>query len=142
MTEPVTPDRVRDILAAYGAAPQRWPAAERDAILALVATDASLAQALAEARALDGLLDDAPAPPAMMVNPIAIAAAARSGGRSTAAAPAVAAGPRLRWRIAGMAAAAVLGFVVGVSGLAPPRSTVDRDDIAAAFAGMIEEDVL
>lgn len=145
MTSPVTPERAREIIAAYGAAPQRWPAAEREALIALVAQDAALAQLIAEAQALDALLDASPAPPRIAVNPIAIVAAARrgrsEGGGGTVLAPAGAA-PRLRLRIAGMAAAAAIGFVVGVSGLAPLHTPLDRDDAAAAFAAMVEEDAL
>ncbi|GJH27941.1 hypothetical protein [Caballeronia novacaledonica] len=54
----MTPERFRHITEAYGASPERWPAQERDAALALVnAGDAEALAALAEARALDGMLD-------------------------------------------------------------------------------------
>ncbi|MBC8637695.1 hypothetical protein IAG25_12815 [Caballeronia sp. EK] len=54
----MTPERFRHITEAYGASPERWPAGERDAALALVnAGDAEALAALAEARALDGMLD-------------------------------------------------------------------------------------
>lgn len=146
MTSPVTPVRAREIIAAYGAAPQRWPAPERDAVLALAATDAELTRLLEDARALDALLDATPAPPEIAVNPVAILAAARrgSGGGGTPGTGTSSSGaaPRLRWRIAGMAAAAVIGFVVGVTGIAPLRAPLDRDDAAAAFAAMIEEEAL
>ena len=38
----VTPKRVREIIAAYGADPARWPAAERTAALAILRDDAEL----------------------------------------------------------------------------------------------------
>jgi hypothetical protein len=54
----MTPERFRHITEAYGASPERWPAGERDAALALLnAGDALALAALAEARALDGMLD-------------------------------------------------------------------------------------
>jgi len=54
----MTPERFRHIAEAYGASPARWPADERDAALALVnAGNAEALAALADARALDGLLD-------------------------------------------------------------------------------------
>ncbi|BAN24946.1 hypothetical protein [Caballeronia insecticola] len=54
----MTPERFRHITEAYGASPERWPAQERDAALALIhAGDARALAALAEARALDGMLD-------------------------------------------------------------------------------------
>jgi hypothetical protein len=54
----MTPERFRRITEAYGASPERWPHAEREAALALIdARDADALAALDEARALDGLLD-------------------------------------------------------------------------------------
>lgn len=54
----MTPERFRHITEAYGASPERWPDDERDAALALVnASDPQALAALAEARALDGMLD-------------------------------------------------------------------------------------
>ena len=63
--------RLTQILAAYGAAPARWPEGERAAAQALLARSlamgapaerAMLAEALAEAEALDGALSDFAAP--------------------------------------------------------------------------------
>ena len=42
----VTPKRVREIIAAYGADPARWPAAERTAALAILRDDAELSALL------------------------------------------------------------------------------------------------
>ncbi|WP_157056008.1 hypothetical protein [Candidatus Burkholderia verschuerenii] len=54
----MTPDRFRRLTEAYGASPERWPIAERDAAQALLdARDPQALAALADARALDGLLD-------------------------------------------------------------------------------------
>ncbi|SAK55645.1 hypothetical protein AWB78_01493 [Caballeronia calidae] len=54
----MTPERFRHITEAYGASPERWPAHERDAALAFVAAgDPQALAALAEARALDAMLD-------------------------------------------------------------------------------------
>ncbi|GGE12066.1 hypothetical protein GCM10011529_18000 [Polymorphobacter glacialis] len=49
-------ERALEIIAAYGADARRWPDAERGGVLALVAADAGVAAALAEARGLDGWL--------------------------------------------------------------------------------------
>ncbi|MCZ6522557.1 MAG: hypothetical protein O7A68_01650 [Alphaproteobacteria bacterium] len=60
-SEPVDLARLGRILEAYGADPEAWPAAERDAALALLARSAE-ARALRERAArLDRLLDRAPA---------------------------------------------------------------------------------
>jgi negative regulator of sigma E activity len=54
----MTPERFRRITEAYGASPERWPRAERDAARALLdAREPEALAALADARALDGLLD-------------------------------------------------------------------------------------
>jgi anti-sigma factor RsiW len=137
MTSSVTPQRAREIIAAHGAEPRRWPAGERDGVLARIADDPALARPFADARELDDLLDAAPAPPAVAINPVAIVAAATRRGGSTARPPA-----SLRWRMAGMAAAALLGFAIGVSGLAPLHGPADLEDLATTFAALIEEDLL
>ena len=51
--------RLAEVLAAYGADPARWPAAERDRLLVLVASDPAL---LAEALEIDRVLARAPLP--------------------------------------------------------------------------------
>ena len=58
----MTPDRLDAILAAYGARPERWPAAERAAALSLVASDPSRARRLEDEAGLDALLDGNLAP--------------------------------------------------------------------------------
>jgi hypothetical protein len=57
-------DRLREIVEAYGAAAHRWPAAEREAALALLANEPKAQAWLDEALALDLLLDAAPEPDA------------------------------------------------------------------------------
>ncbi len=52
--------RLAEIVAAFGAAPARWPAAEREAAEALMARSADARALVAEARELDVLLDMAP----------------------------------------------------------------------------------
>lgn len=59
-----TTARTRDIIAAYGCDPKRWPAHERDAAWALATRDPDLRAALDEARALDAMLDRWEAPAA------------------------------------------------------------------------------
>lgn len=65
--EIISAERLMQILAAYGASPQRWPAHERAAAQALMtrimsagapAERAEIAAALNEARLLDGALED------------------------------------------------------------------------------------
>lgn len=55
---PLSPSRAKEILDAYGAAPERWPEDERGDLLQLLAQSPEL-QALREtASRLDGLLDE------------------------------------------------------------------------------------
>jgi hypothetical protein len=54
--------RLLELIDAYGADPERWPAGDRAAALALLARSAAARTALAEASELDRLLDAAPAP--------------------------------------------------------------------------------
>jgi hypothetical protein len=56
--------RLRVLLDTYGAAPERWPAAERAAAEALLARAPEAQRWQAASRGLDALLDAAPAPPA------------------------------------------------------------------------------
>ena len=61
MTEPMTLERLRTLIAAYGANPARWPLAERPAAEALMARSPEACAALADAEPLDTLLDAVPA---------------------------------------------------------------------------------
>jgi len=56
----MTPARLHAILDAYGADPARWPAAERDAALALLARSAEARRHHDQAARLDAALDAAP----------------------------------------------------------------------------------
>lgn len=136
----ISAERVRAILAAYGGAPQRWPRDEREAALALIEADPSLGMDMAEARDLDATLALHPEPPELTINPLAIAAAARA-----ASVPPGKVGARHRsgfWpRAASLAAAAVLGFAVGVSGVGRGSAPLDPED-ALALMIMIEEEAL
>ncbi len=100
-------ERALEIIAAYGADANRWPDAERGAVLELAATQPRVAAALAEARRFDALL----AGWARDVVPSQFDVAAMAGLRQ--AAPGL---PVKRW-IAGSALAAAVA--VGVAILAP-----------------------
>lgn len=61
MTEPMTLERLRALIAAYSANPVRWPLAERPAAEALLTRSPEARAALADAEPLDTLLDTVPA---------------------------------------------------------------------------------
>ncbi|GHD47116.1 hypothetical protein GCM10017083_17060 [Thalassobaculum fulvum] len=115
MTE-VTTERVRTLIDAYGADPERWPADEREAARRLVDADPALAAELAEAAAFDALLDALPAEaprPALRValNAIPDRARLRWSDRLATLWPFGAPwGPA-----AGLVAAALFGVVIGVT---------------------------
>ncbi len=77
-----TIDRLRAVLDAYGAAPGRWPAAERTALQGLAAERAEARALVAEAAALDRALDEAGAfepSPAALAGALALPDAAGRG---------------------------------------------------------------
>jgi hypothetical protein len=107
--------RLREVLAAYGAAPRRWPAEERSDAERLLASSAEAKILSREAAALDALLDQAPRPALPRIEAAALAA-------GISARPQAPARRRLQdmiWlRAVGLAAAALIGFVVGTTQLA------------------------
>lgn len=103
----MTPDRFADLVAAYGARPDRWPEKERAAALALADGNPACAALLDQERALDAMLDRhrVPVPHGAMVGAL------------------LATAPRARllrgWRAAvGLAATAALGMAAGATAVA------------------------
>ncbi len=122
----MTPERMNAILAAYGAAPSRWPEADREAAEALIARSEPARAALAEAAHLDRLLDAAPAVPE--ADGLAARLRAMMPERAAEVVPFVprpTRAPRPRpWHATGFARAAVVALAVvgGVGiGLALPE---------------------
>ncbi len=155
----MTLQRLRAMLAAYGAAPDRWPAAERAAADALIAGSASAARAVVEARALDLALDDSTAEvPADALARLTAATAfppprpavRRAGIRSVPPAPARGWATNLAaafWpRAAMFASVAALGIVVGLAS-EPAYSISDSgvyaasDDSVYAVSGLSAESI-
>lgn len=120
-------DRVRfeAMLAAYGADPKRWPEAERAEAQAFAAAHPEFAASLAEARAIDALLDAArePAAGGDLVAARILAKAPTAQPRANLVRPLLA-----------LAACAVVGVLVGFGGahLAPLADPADAA-LNAAF---------
>lgn len=119
----MTPDRFRQIVAAFGAAPHRWPEAERDAALALAHDDGEAQAILAREADLDRMLDACRVAPAGGALVGTIIASARPGRR-------------LNWTMIGqglgLAGAGLAGMVAGAllmmaSAFSPPI-VADEDD--------------
>lgn len=116
----MTLKRFRRILDAYGADPARWPGDDIAAIRALLSTSEEARRMAAEAGHVDRVLDQWDVPPPSGLDPADIAARvsalpqANGGGNDS-----------IGWRItlgwpnvAGLAAAAAAGFLVGFLGVA------------------------
>jgi hypothetical protein len=104
-------DRFRALLEAYGAEPRRWPPGERVRAEEVLARSAEARALLAEAAAFDALLDEAarPVTPASdaeaLIARITATPQMQLGGHSRS--------QRSVWvKAAGLAAAALIGFVV------------------------------
>lgn len=142
--------RFRRLLEAHGGDPARWPPELRPAAERLMAASGKARSLLAEAQALDKAMRSG----AMMEAPFDEDLAERIVARATALPqerrqPLIATEEpfrlSLRWLLpqaAGLAAAGIVGFVVGFSGLLPVNGdgTVDLSDFATGLE--IEEDPL
>jgi hypothetical protein len=139
--------RFEKILEAYGAAPECWPEAERDAALALARSSLPAARLLGEAKALDGILRQAQWPvPAdayspemrMLENRIVAAATARPRRRSFfgfGSSLELDFGLRRLWpSAAGLAVATVFGFVIGFSGVLPAQTSAESTEEPASIS--------
>lgn len=130
----MTPKRLRQILAAYGAQPRRWPEPEREAALALLTDSGEARRLLDEARAVDRLLDTVPAREATLD---AASLAARLTGHAQERLSGSAAAARSRFRfmlpnLIGLAAVAAIGFVVGWTDLGVTSDAAVAGDATVA----------
>jgi hypothetical protein len=125
--------RLKRLIEAYGAEPERWPDAERAAAMALLKKSAEARALVAEARRLDRLLAAAPvgstAPAATAALRRRIAALPEESAPGAPAAGSRTIGPwpaiRLWPSVAGLAAAGLIGFVVGWTELPPVGDQAD-----------------
>lgn len=117
--------RFRRLIRAYGGDPLRWPENRRRAAQALLERSDRARTLLAEARRLDAALsaDKLPSADERLVSLIVARATALPQERLQAASGGFELGwslPRLWPQAVGLAAAAVLGVVVGLTDLLPP----------------------
>jgi hypothetical protein len=135
-------DRLTSLIDAYGADPERWPADERAAALLLLANSAEAQAYARDAGALDSVLNRVPLRPTVMIDPAALAAQIT---RTPARRPAgqVAWSSRrafgFGWpNFAALAAAAIVGFVVGWTDLNNSTTVTNRDvvDIISPVAAV------
>jgi hypothetical protein len=145
-TETMAIERLEAIVAAYGADPARWPAAERDAAVSLLSRSEAARALIEHAAALDAALDAVPPlPPAPALRTTVLAAAPRPAPPSPFA--------RLRdgWRALGgafgnvpatgslLAASLVLGVLAG--GILADATVAESDPDLMQLALYDESDV-
>lgn len=127
-------DRAGEILAAYGADPERWPPRERVATAAAIARDPALVRALGDAKALDGaILGWTRATPAND------ATADAASARALAALPRPLARRLAPW--AGGAIAAAVAMLLALPSAPPPPAGSAVPPIAAAAPSSAEADL-
>jgi hypothetical protein len=133
--------RFRRLIAAYGADPARWPPGQRSRAEALLARSDTARTLLAEAQAFDSLLMTDARPVAD--EQLAAAIIARATAVPQERAPLSARAFALDWSLSrlwpqavGLAAAAVVGFVIGWTDLLPANfgggDTIDLADVLDA----------
>lgn len=135
----MTLDRLQTILDAYGGNPERWPADEREAAIALIANSPEARRMVNAAAPLDRALAAFANPAENAINPLKLVAAITAQPQRPPAAAMPNAAERfvIRWpNFAGLAAAAIAGFVVGWTGidqrvLPPPNApAADNGELA------------
>jgi hypothetical protein len=128
------------MLDAWGGDPRRWPADRSAAALALAGSDARAAALLAQAQALDALLDQAPVQAPSLALRTRVAGAALDRGRSHRPVRGAAlAQPRSRRRwlagaalVAACAAGAVTGVAAATRQAEPAHAGVPADPVNEA----------
>jgi hypothetical protein len=137
----MTQKRVAELIAAYGAAPDKWPSAERDAALAVLRREPALQTELQQMAALDAALDRWPSP-APTVDAVALAAHVSATPRPRVAPRrAFFRFPIFAWpNAAGLAAAALTGFLVGWAGLDSDYTGASADTIDQQIVASVVED--
>lgn len=132
--------RFRDMVATYGAAPERWP--EREAALRLLEESAEARAALHEAQRVDGALDGF----AAAVDPDAMARLSATVQRRVARMPAAEAGRPWRFpplvalslRFGAFVAMAAVGVWIGWS---QPMAAANPDPLAPLLVYPVPDDL-
>ncbi len=136
--------RFRRLIAAYGADPARWPPGQRAQAEALLARSNAARALLAEAQAFDSLLMADSKPPTDEQLAAAIIARATAAPQDHQPSPTRAI--TLDWSLSrlwpqavGLAAAAMLGFVIGWTDLLPGNFGGDTIDLADILDAGIDD---
>lgn len=139
----MTRQRLSELIAAYGTDPRRWPAAEREDALDLLARSPSLQEEIDRMTALDAALDSwpNPAPPALDAAAFAARVSAAPQARTRIGVTRRFRWPAIVWpNAAGLAAAALAGFLVGWSGLDSSLLPTSVDNVDQLVVANVIED--
>ena len=132
-------ERFRELVDAYGGDPRRWPPTERAPAAELLAASAEARTLLAEAAALDRILDRAlPMAPATLDSERLIALATAAAQERPSFRPVGVmqpAGRGLWLRAASLAAATIIGFMVGWTQLADTSDATAASGSSLDYAG-------
>lgn len=136
----MTTQRLNEIIAAYGSEPSRWPEAEREAAqAALAAADSTL---LREAAALDAALDSwsvAETTPDLAARIVEQSRGIDQAGNRRSLVSSILHGlfgPSMMPQLAGLAAALIIGFGIGVAGLGQSTEAQAQDlDVDSLILG-------
>jgi len=137
----MSPERLRALLDAYGANPERWPPQEREAARTLLAQSPEARRWQDAGAQLDALLDRAPASIASPVLLERIVAALPEPGNtevSTRVAPARRRRHARVWRYAGAALPLAAAAALALWLLVRPARTPKLPDVAIAALGVYE----
>lgn len=138
----MTLKELQGLLDTHGAAPERWPADRRQAALDLLAQSAEARAMRDGAAAFDRILDREANPARARLSVEAIVEHATAAPQGTARVVSLRRQPawelRLSWiNLAGMAAAAGLGFVIGWTGLIEFSGPAQADGVVELIYGIV-----
>ncbi len=152
-TGPLTPDRLAELVASYGASPDHWPEHEREPAEKCLAQSGQAQEALAEAAALDDMLDSLvpPVPSSRLRSDLMAAMPVKSVSRPRRAAHfgeivlrslGSAFAPRPALMLASMAAIFVIGVTVGWVAALQPGSAGVGENFVFSLVGGGDDDVM
>lgn len=148
MDKTMTPKRLEEILATYGAERRRWPEPEREAAVRLLARTPELRHRIDEAQGLDAMLDRVQ----VRIGAASIASVKAGLEREIAALKALGAAPAalsggwgaMLWdaiaatwpRAAALASVALLGIAIGFASAPGYSATPNPDGLLGVSAGV------
>ncbi|MFO1126291.1 MAG: hypothetical protein U1E25_14160 [Methylocystis sp.] len=137
----MTPDRLQELLDAFGADPTRWPREECDAALELIARSPAAQAQVTRAAALDTALNQWADPPLPRFDAPALTARVAATPQRSVVVRAPRRWPVFVWpNVMGLAAAALAGFLIGWSGLDTALLPTNSNGVEMSSVATVIED--